>query len=531
MLKFLLQHYIDSTCTLFQDKVALIYKNINITYGDVYTLTNKLSDYLHGKGIERQDRVLVFLKRTEKYVLSIISILKCDAIYVPIDANSPTDRIRKILRDCKPKAIICDSETHVKVASVVEGANSGVVFISVEYKYSTENRFDFRLEGNERKDFVPTYKNIDQNIASILYTSGTTGEPKGVMVSHLNIIDYAEWAVEHFHISSCDNILSTAPFQFDMSTFDIYCCFFSGATLCIAATEYMLFPSKLFNFIEKHKVTLWKGISSLLMYISRIDMLDESRIPSLKKVLFAGEILPTSHLIKWMDTYPDKEFHNVYGPTEATGISISYSVEHKPSNKKDFIPIGKRCGNTEIFIVDEKENPVKNDEIGEIYISGSSLSPGYWNSRKMTKQKFVTKKYLAGGEIRVYRTGDLGFKKKDGNIIYVGRKDDQIKYMGYRIELNEIELSIMSIDEVSNAAVVLTESEIEGVKEIVAFVELRKDLDKNKDNNNKMNIEKRLKVELPKYMVPKKVVMIDKIPMTDRGKKDKKELRDILHKS
>ena len=531
MLKYLLQHYIDSTCALFQDKVAIRYKNINIKYGDVYTLTNKLSDYLHGKGIERQDRVLVFLKRTEKYVLSIISILKCDAVYVPIDANSPIDRIGKILRDCKPKAIICDSETHVKVVSAVKGANIGVEFISVEYECSTKNGFDFKLDGNEREDVVHTYKNINQNIASILYTSGTTGEPKGVMISHLNIIDYAKWAVEHFHISSCDNILSTAPFHFDMSTFDIYCSFFSGATLCVAAAEYMLFPSKLFDLIEKHKVTLWKGISSLLMYISRIDLLDESRIPSLKKILFGGEILPTSHLIKWMDTYPDKEFYNVYGPTEATGISISYSVEHKPSSKKDFIPIGKTCGNTEIFIVDEKENPVEKDEIGEIYISGSSLSPGYWNSRKMTKQKFVTKKYLAGGEIRVYRTGDLGFKRKDGNIVYAGRKDEQIKYMGYRIELNEVELSIMSVDEVDNAAVVLTETEIEGVKEIVAFVELRKDLDKNKDNKNKIQIEKKLKMELPKYMVPKKVVIVDKIPITARGKKNKKELRNILHKS
>ncbi len=525
-MNYLVQHYIDNT---FYNGLSFMAvkcgKHEEIDFNNLYNLSNKLANCLLNNGISRQDRVAFCLKRSVNSIISILGILKSDSIYVPINHKSPIERCRNIINDCKPKVIICDENTVSKITEVISVNVNTIKIIVIgnvdKKNINLKNHFIFQKQINEECDRKPDYQNIDTDIAYILYTSGSTGKPKGVMISHLNIINYIEWAVDCFDINGNDKILCTAPFHFDMSTFDIYCSLKTGASLCIAPEEYMLFPLKLFEFIEDEKITLWKGISSLLMYIARAGLLDEDRIPTLKKVLFGGENLPTKYLIEWMKTYSCKLFYNVYGPTEATGISAYYKVDKVPENSNDCIPIGKACNNSEILLLSEDNTPVKNREVGELCIRGSGLASGYWNDLDKTDKVFIVNPLSKFKREKIYKTGDLGLERKDGNYIFMGRKDNQVKYMGYRIDLSEIENALLSIVEVKDTAVILADLKEPGLKELVAFIEIEKP-------EYKSHILKEVRKKLPFYMMPKKFITGIQIPRTERGKINRDKLKKFV---
>ncbi len=326
-------------------------------------------------------------------------------------------------------------------------------------------------------DSEPEYRNVDRDIAYILYTSGSTGTPKGVMVSHLNIANYVSWATEFFGITSQDVILSTAPFHFDMSTFDVYCSMKSGARLVIAPEEMLLFPAKLLAFANNEGVTLWKGVSSLLAYIARTGSLERLRLDSMKRIVFAGEVLPTKYLIEWMRKCPSVRFYNAYGPTEATGISTCYEVAEMPRHADERIPIGKACANSEVIVEKEDGSQGEQGDVGELLVRGSGVASGYWNDVEKTKAAFVRNPFGSGVKDVVYRTGDLVLLREDGNLEFIGRKDDQVKWMGYRIELGEIESALLSLPNVKDAAVLLERNEMLKTEELVGVVEVVNDRD------------------------------------------------------
>ena len=524
-MNYLVQHYLDSTFQNYPNNIAVkCGKDEVISYKRLYHLSNKLANCLINIGITRQDRVAFCLKRSINSIVSINGILKADAIYVPIDHKSPIDRCRIIINDCTPKIIICDEwtvDTIFEAISVFRKKPKIIIvgFTNKENK-NLKNDFINQNQIDEQSDGQHEYKNIDTDIAYILYTSGSTGIPKGVMISHLNIINYIEWAIDFLNISTNDKILSTAPFHFDMSTFDIYCSLKIGAVLNIAPDEFMLFPLKLFEFIEKEKITIWKGVSSLLMYIARSGLLNKYNIPTLHTILFGGENLHTKYLMEWMKAYPAKFFYNVYGPTEATGISTYHLVDKIPENSQEIIPIGKSYANSEVFLLNEDYTKTKNGDVGELCIKGSCLSMGYWNDQEKTVEVFMKNPLSKIHSERIYRTGDLAYMGKDSNYYFVGRKDNQVKYMGYRIDLEEIESALISIEEVKDTAVILAELEETGLKELVAFIEIEK-------TKSKVNISSELGKKLLFYMVPKKFITDIHIPRTERGKIDRHKLNKI----
>jgi amino acid adenylation domain-containing protein len=521
MKQYLVQMYLDTTKSLYTNKTAVCYDNDKISFTELYDASNRLANFLLSIGTLRQDRVVFCLKRSIKSIVAMAGISKADAIYVPIDPKSPQERWRKIIEDCQPRTLICEKETISDILKVVSLKKKYPMIIFMESEQNLPGSIKRNIFCKEQVDVQdrnePIYKNIDTDIAYILYTSGSTGNPKGVMVSHLNINNYIDWAINYFFITSNDTILTTAPFHFDMSTFDIYCAMKTGATLCIANESSLLFPSKLFDIIEKEQVTIWKAISSLCMYLAATESLKKGRIPSLRKIVFAGEVLPAKFLIKWMETYPDKNYYNAYGPTEATGISTCYSVENIPTNPVESIPIGTACANTEVILIREDNSLATVGEIGEICIRGSGLTAGYWNDPVKTEKSFVNNpiNFIPGD--RIYRTGDLGKMRDDGTFEFIGRKDNQVKVMGYRIELSEIESALLSIEKVNDAAVVLSNSQNQDIPEIIAFVQIEDDLNLNK-------LMKELPKYLPQYMLPKKFVSMKVMPRTERGKIDKKTL-------
>jgi amino acid adenylation domain-containing protein len=415
------------------------------SYEEIYVSSNKLANCLKRNGVQRGDRVALILPKSIEFIYSMLGILKADAIYVPIDAQAPPARVAEIIEDCDPSSVICDDSTALLAAGCLHGLKrSSVIFVLGEKTsdvHELGSPFVCQNDIEKEDSTEPNYANLDRDIAYIIYTSGSTGKPKGVMVSHLSVLDYINWAVEYFSISHRDHILNTSPLHFDMSVFDLYCPLMTGGSLTLVPKQLQLFPIRLLEIMEKRRITIWKTVSSLLAYFVKARALSPGRLDDVRTIIFSGENLPTKYLIEWMRTYPDKEFYNAYGPTEATGISTCYRVEDIPSSPDIAIPIGKACTNTEVFALKENGTILEANEIGELYIRGSCLSLGYWNNPVGTESAFGQNPLNNNCDEMVYRTGDLVRLLPDGNYVHLGRKDDQIKYMGHRIELGEIECS------------------------------------------------------------------------------------------
>ncbi len=522
MTHWLVQSYLDTTCRTFPSNIAVSCGGRHLTYKQLHSHANQLAYCLKGYGVRRQDRVVFCLKRSEDCIVTIFGTLKSDAIYVPLDSHAPASRWEKIIEDCQPSAIICDSTTFSALSKIPVVEKSGIPLIHQHNCTKTQAGLTSTVLDGENLDVQIHddlhYENIDTDIAYILYTSGSTGHPKGCMISHLNIMNYIDWAINCFCISEADKVLSTAPFHFDMSVFDIYCAMKAAATLCIATEMDLLFPNKLVNLIDRNHITIWKAVSSLLMYLAKTDALEPGRMTTLSRVLFGGEELATKYLIKWMHAYPEKAFYNAYGPTEATGISMYYHVDKIPEDACARIPIGRPCANTEVFLLNEDNQITGINEVGELHLRGSCLSKGYWRDPQKTESEFIPNPVSQIPGDRIYRTRDLATLRKDGIYEYLGRADSQVKYFGYRIELQEIERALLSIEDVNDAAAALCNTELTDIPELAAFVEF-----KNKPDPSEILI--RLKTLLPAYMIPKSIFPMGKIPRTSRGKVDRTALK------
>ena len=428
-----------------------------------------------------------------------------------------------IIEDCNPSTIICDSTTLDKIVHVVDLCGRDINVIKVNQSpASIYMEMSLIKRNNHNKRILKTKNNsvYGKDLAYVMYTSGSTGSPKGVMISHRNINSYINWAVEYFSIGSKDIILGTAPFNFDMSTFDVYCFLKAGSTLCIADENTILFPEKLIKFIELNNATIWKVISSLMMYMEQVGALQEERMHSLEKIIFAGEPLPTKYLIRWMDTYPRKIFYNAYGPTETTGVSICYRIENRPITTDEKIPIGVPRTDTNIYILREDGSIAGVGEVGELCISGEGLSSGYLNDPLKTKNSFLRNPAF-DNEV-IYRTGDLALLREDGNYEFVGRKDGQVKVMGYRIELGEIEHSFNAIDGIIDAVVIVLQKSGDSNNELCAYYTSTKLLDAD-------YIKHELRNKIPPYMIPKRIIKTEIIPRNDRGKIDREKLRILAN--
>ena len=512
----LVQEYFDDSARRYPTRTAVTDGKNTICYDGLSSFSNQLAHCLKSLGVSRQDRVVICMRRCVDYLAAILGSLKSDAAYVPVDNKAPPGRWETIIEDCQPTALICDGFTLDAIRNSVPGLIGNLPMISLDSNSPGYGESSSSIVSRDQvsgyETGKPEYENDENDMAHIIYTSGSTGKPKGVMISHLNIKTYIDWAVDCFHIGVHDRILSTAPFYFDMSTFDIYCSFKSGATLCIAKDELMLFPQKLIQFVEQEKVTMWKGISSLLMYMSMVGVTKKGLMPTLRQILFAGEVMHPKYLIDWMETYPDKLFYNCYGPTEATGISLFHRVDQIPADDQAKIPIGKPCKkNTNVLLLNEDNSLTKTGDVGELCISGPCLSKGYFNDREKTERAFIQDLLLNPSPKRIYKTGDLARMNDDGDYEFVARKDHQVKYMGYRIELSEIERNLVSMEKIKDAAVLLLESEHQGVDELVAFVE-------SYDDIIAADVIGHMRKQLPPYMIPKQWITMDKIPRCNRGK-------------
>ena len=502
------------------DAVAVVSKTQSATYRELEEQSNQLARVLKDNGCEKGDRIGLLLPKSIAAVVGMLGSLKAGCIYVPMDKASPAARLAKIIDTSEPACILAiDATTKLLNASLSGCRTRNQIRVGwLQSSKSEETPVAFSWEDLSSVSPLPVACNTrPEDAAHLLFTSGSTGTPKGVVITHTNVVHFLNWANRYFQTTSSDRISCHPPLHFDLSTFDLWGTFLAGAQLHLVPYEISLLPNKMADFIRRSELTQWFSVPSALKYMAQFDVVRLNDFPSLKRLLWCGEALPTPTLIYWMKRLPGVAFTNLYGPTETTIASSYYTVPRCPDNENSAIPIGTACDGEKLLVLDERLQPVPVGAIGGLYISGVGLSPGYWRDPEKTKSVFLDDTQHG----RIYRTGDLARIADDGLIYLLGRSDSQIKSRGYRIELGEIETALHALGLLRECAVVAVSTDgFEGTAICCAYVPAHEvDL-------SIADLRQRLSEVVPSYMLPSQWKAFTALPLNANGKIDRPWLRE-----
>jgi amino acid adenylation domain-containing protein len=507
------------------DAVAVVMGEERLAYGELDQLSNQFAQLLIEHGCSAGDRVCMLADKGLGAIVGMIATLKAGCAYVPVDVSSPAARVRMVLDSADPGLILVSSGAAALADELIlSGAVARRIPIgSVENQAVRGEAFATAFSvadcATQAGDAAPPGAGgSGADLAHILFTSGSTGAPKGVMITHRNVIEFITWATAYFETSAEDRNSGHPPLHFDLSTFDIYATFLAGAELHLVPPEASLFPQKLAQLIRDSALTQWFAVPSILTYMAKFDVFEPGDFPSLARVIWCGEVLPTTTLMHWMDRLPHATFTNLYGPTETTIASSYYTIPGVPTDATAPIPIGIACDGEELLVLDAELRPVAVDDSGDLYIGGTGLSPGYWRDGAKTREAFVADPRDPNESI--YRTGDLARVDAHGLAYFLGRSDSQIKHRGYRIELLEVEVAISALQEIRECAVVAVESAgFEGTTIGCAYVA-------GDPSAVPLALRTRLRDRLPPYMLPTRWLELESLPKNANGKIDRRLLQE-----
>ncbi len=523
---YLLQHLLIATAEISPAKEAVIYEHQTLTYKELNEYSNRTAQALIQQGVERGDRVGIYINKSIPSIFSIYGILKAGAVYVPLDPQAPVARIAYIIDNCKIKCLLTSTTKASAVKEIVSSSQSlkAVVYTDDQKEISKLPLIQFTWDEVKAipGDHIPSNVSVQSDLAYIIYTSGSTGEPKGVMISHLNSLTFVNWAFEAMEVNSGDRFSSHAPLHFDLSIFDIYVCAKSGGTLCLVPETLSMFPSRLSAWIEQNEISVWYSVPSILSMLVSHGQLDKRNLGSIRKLIFAGEVFPVKYLRQLMKLVPGPEYINLYGPTE-TNVVTYFITPIIPEEQTSPIPIGKCCENMEVFAITENGKRVAQPgEEGELVARGTCVAQGYWGDQEKTDKVFINNPLQNDFVDRAYRTGDMVTLDDEGNYIYMGRIDHMIKSRGYRIELGEIEAAIYSHPKVKEVAVIAVPDDLITNRIMAVLV-----LNKNQEISAS-DLRMFCAIGLPKYMIPETIEFMDELPKTSTGKLDKPALLRVL---
>ncbi|PDX99224.1 non-ribosomal peptide synthetase [Bacillus pseudomycoides] len=489
------------------NEIAVTYQNKKVTYKELNNMANRLARVILEKSQSKNPVIGIMAERSVELIVGIFAILKTGSAYLPLNDLDPIERKKAILHDSNMELLLV-SET------VKQNLHADLKAISLPIKderylnYSSEN-LGLLVEST--------------NLAYILYTSGSTGNPKGVMIEHRSVINRINWMQKAYQLNSEDVILQKTPTTFDVSVWELFWWYFNGASVCMLPSGEERNPEKIINAIETNKVSHIHFVPSMfnefLTFVEKNKQIN--RLKSLKYIYLSGEAIKVNHVEKFnrvFNTLNEVNLVNLYGPTEAT-IDVTY-YNYSRKDTLASIPIGKPIDNTKLYILDDSMNVVPIGVVGELYISGAGVSIGYINQPELTNAQFVPNPFR---EEVMYKTGDLVEWMPDGNIKYIGRKDFQVKLRGYRIELGEIESKLLLNKDI-HEAVVVSKRDKSGDLFLSAYVTGDILL-------NQADIKSKLNQTLPSYMVPSSINIVDRLPLNSNGKINRALLRDLPEKT
>ncbi|MDN3689555.1 non-ribosomal peptide synthetase [Cyclobacterium jeungdonense] len=481
--------------------IALVYEESSLTYYELNKRANQVAHILIKKGITTESLVPFCMEKSIDMMVTLFGILKSGAAYVPIDPNYPVERIRYILADIGAKILLVNNTLAGK--SPISGTID-LLDVSSILAESTSSA-------------NPKIKPGPENLAYVIYTSGSTGKPKGVMVPHRGLLDHCFGLIERAALQDCTSYAVTAPIVFDAGHSLIHIAIIQASTIHLLSDSVVLDSEKFASYFEKHQIDCLKIVPSLWLTHSENGVLP---LPS-KTLIFGGEIFPVSILTLLRERNFTGDVFNHYGPTEASIGKTLYRVELNYHYHQ--VPIGMPYSNSFILLLNSNLETVAEGEAGEIYIGGEGISRGYLNSPRATASRFIPDFYSGNNGDLLYRTGDLAKISTDGNIIFIGRLDDQVKINGHRIEPGEIEKSIYQFESVKQIAVVAKSNPNRKTYLVAYFV--------SHQNSTQQNLKAKLKSQLPPHMIPQYWVAMEEMPLTRNGKIDKRALPDPEWKS
>lgn len=493
--------WLEKSVNKYPDKVAYLDLNEQVTFKDVMDNAKRVGSSL--LNIKDQSPIAIIGNRRISTIIAYLGIVYSGHAYAPIDGSLPKHRIETILSTLNPSAILCD-EDNKELA--LELSNNEILVYSLEESFKYEINEDGLNKVREKMIMTdPLY---------VIFTSGSTGKPKGVITSHQSLMCYIESYAAVMGIDSNDRMGNQSPLDYIAAIRDIYLPLYKSASSIIIPKEYFMEPNVLFDYMNKNKVTSVGWSVSAFTILFSLGAFEERKLETLNKICFSGSVMPSSCLSVWQKNLPNAKFVNQYGPTEATASCTYYVVDHAVKDNEQ-LPIGKPYNNYKVFLLNDDLSETKDGEIGEICVSGPILALGYYNDQERTNNSFVINPNYKGYPERMYRTGDYGRIREDGLLEFHGRMDRQIKHMGHRVELDEIECAAM---------------QAKGIDECCALYKKEKETLYlfYSGNVEKRDLIIKLREILPGFMVPRKVIKLDVMPKLANGKLDMNSLKERM---
>ena len=503
---------LEGSAVLFPEKKAFSDPDAQITFSRLESDAKKIATFFLESGMmtDSERSVVFYMEKCVNVLPVMFGAVYCNAFYCFVDIRQSDIRAKDIIERIDPDVCITDSKNLQKFCDITKGTRK---YLLIE-ELSDPDHLD-SLSINEDIIKHERLRFNDRQPLYVNFTSGSTGTPKGVVVSHSSVIDFITEFVKTFSINSSDIIANQAPFDFDVSVKDIYGGLFTGATVCLIPRAYFSRPTMLMDYLCDNNVTVIIWAVTAMCFVSIMNGFDYRKPESLRMVMFSGEIMPVKQLKKWQDNIPDAIFVNLYGPTEIT-CNCTYHIIDREYNDNEPIPIGIPFANEKVFLLDENDRLITGpDAEGEICVGGTCLALGYYKDPKKTDEVFIQNPLNKNFTEMIYRTGDLGKFDKEGLLYYTSRKDFQIKHMGQRVELSDIELTAMAVEGISRACCIY---DLQKKKIIMFYV----------GEASKDTVSAALKERLPDFMVPQKTIQLDEFPINKNGKIDRNELYNYI---
>jgi len=490
---------------------AIITDNSQLTYAELWQRASAVAGVLRQQGVQPGDRIALYFPRDPEAIVAVYGVLLADAVYVPLDHRSPAPRLQSILHDADCAAILTTSAMSTRAEALLNLCQQSLPVITLPLPEETATAANSK---NHRSESASPSSSCQTRTAAILYTSGSTGKPRGVVLTHAGLHHFAEWTSQYFELNPRDRLGCIAPLQFDLSTFDIFAVHMAGACMLLPGERNILFPRAMLQFFTHHQITGCYSVPTFWMQLLERGGLSTGQLPQLRHVMFAGEVFPLPQLRQLMHTLPQARFTNLFGPLE-TNVCCLHTLPGIPDDQASEIPIGAACADTRLTVIDEQGTPVQPGEIGELVVTGPSVTTGYWRHPEWTREK------RWHGAADSFRTGDLVQQNSAGQLLFRGRRDHQIKLRGFRIELHEIEQILQRHPNVRQAAALLHRSP-SGEAQIVAIAAV-KTLPAAPEDLHQFAAE-----FLAPYARPARVLIRKDLPLTITGKIDRQRLLESL---
>ncbi len=495
--------WLEETAVYYGDKTAVCDEYEQYTYKQYHDKAVGIAEAILATGMGSKKPIVVYLNKSIKVLASFMGIAYTGNFYSPIDIDMPAQRVNRILEVLEPQMVITTKELKEEF-SKFDYQGSYLIYEETEPLESS-------VAVKKAMDSI-----IDTDLLYVLFTSGSTGMPKGVCITHRGVIDYTDWVTETFNITREDVFGNQAPFYFDNSILDIYSTMKTGATLYIIPKIMFPQPVRLLEYLKNNKINTIFWVPSAMMGVSKLKAFRNVDLTNtLKRILFCGEVMPNKQLNVWRKYLPDALYANLYGPTEITDACTYYIVDREFADDES-LPIGIPMKNTEILVLDDKDNLVTEPGVvGELCVRGTGVATGYYKNPEKTAAAFVQNPLNDAYEEKIYRTGDLVEYNEYHELIYLSRKDFQIKHMGHRIELGEIETAVSSLPDITMNCCLYDEKH----SRIVLFLD--KDMTKDEVNNSLIKM-------IPDYMLVGKVIYMENMPLNANGKIDRVALKEFM---